>query len=318
MCMRLILFAALIALLPAVAACGFSDEPPPPAPTSTPLATPTPRPTATPLPTPSPTPAPTPSPTETPIPANIAGVGTGAKAGVGASTGGEEADAATAATIINTAIDAMRRMRSFHAEVDAAFTVIQTEASFRMDEQTFGTKFPIRFSGDFLLPDRAAGKLQASLGIVALELDIITIGEQAYITNPETGAWEQYPLAFTGLPDPYDLVLPPSDAARYSDLEVVKDASIDGVKTRHIRANLRASMLGGSYENLFVEMWIGKDDDLIYRMSMAGETEVGEQDTAGLASRALGAADIGGNAEFNMTVTYSDFDAPVVIEPPIP
>ena len=209
----------------------------------------------------------------------------------------------------------MRQVESFHAEVDAAFKVVQTEASFRMDEETFGTEFPIRFSGDFQLPDRADGKLQIALGLALLELDIVTIGEQAYITNPETGVWEQYPLFLTGLPDPYDLVLPPTDTSRYSDLEMVREQTIDGVQTQHIRANLRASVLGGSYEKLFVDMWIGKSDNLMRRLTMSGKAEVEEEDTAELAASVL---DIGGEAEFIMTITYSDFNQPIVIEPPIP
>lgn len=221
-------------------------------------------------------------------------------------------------SVIAAAIEAMQNVESFHAEVDAAFIVVQTEASFRMDEETFGTEFPIRFSGDFQLPDRASGKLQLALGLVLLQLDIVTIGEQAYITNPETGVWEQYPLFLTGLPDPYDLVLLPAETGRYSDIQVVKDETIDGIQTQHIRANLRASVLGGSYDNLFLDVWIGKDDSLIRRLTMSGETDVDEEDTAGLASGALGAADIGGKAEFTMTITYSDFNGDIVIESPIP
>lgn len=220
--------------------------------------------------------------------------------------------------IIAAAIEAMQNVESFHAEVDAAFIVVQTEASFRMDEDTFGTKFPIRFSGDFQLPDRASGKLQLALGLVLLQLDIVTIGEQAYITNPETGVWEQYPLFLTGLPDPYDLVLLPAETRRYSDIQIVKDETIDDIQTQHIRANLRANVLGGAYNNLFLDVWVGKEDSLIHRLTMSGETNVDEEDTAGLASGALGAADIGGKAEFTMTITYSDFNQLVVIEPPIP
>ena len=209
----------------------------------------------------------------------------------------------------------MRQVESFHAEIDAAFTVVQSEASFRMDEETFGTEFPIRFAGDFRLPDRAAGKLQVALGLVLLELDIINIGESAYITNPETGDWEQYPLFLSGLPDPYDLVLLPSGLSRYSDVEVVKDETIDGVETEHVRAKLRANVLGGSYESLFLDVWIGKDDNLLRRLTMSGKAEVNEEDTAGLTA---GVLDIGGDAEFTMTITYSNFNQPVVIKPPIP
>ena len=209
----------------------------------------------------------------------------------------------------------MRQAESFHAEVDAAFKVVQTEASFKMDEETFGTEFPIRFSGDFQLPDRAGGKLQFALGLALLELDIVTIGEQAYIANPETGVWEQYPLFLTGLPNPYDLVLPPSDISRYSDIELVKEQTIDGVRTQHIRGLLRATVLGSSYDGLFTDMWIGKEDGLLRRLSVSGKAEVEEEDTAGLAA---GVLDIGGEAEFSMTITYTNFNAPIMIESPMP
>lgn len=292
-----------------LAACSSPAEPSPtPTPTqastSTPLPTHTPQPTATPLPLPFPTPVPTmiPTTTSTPVPDAAA-----------PSTQPEDES-----LIIAAATEAMQNVESFHAEVDAAFIVVQTEASFRMDEDTFGTKFPIRFSGDFQLPDRASGNLQLALGLVLLQLDIVTIGEQAYITNPETGVWEQYPLFLTGLPDPYDLVLLPAETGRYSDIQIVKDETIDGIQTQHIRADLRANVLGGSYDNLFLDIWIGKEDSLIHRLTMSGETDVDEEDTAGLASGAFGAADIGGKAEFTMTITYSDFNQPVAIEPPIP
>jgi hypothetical protein len=130
--------------------------------------------------------------------------------------------------------------------------------------------------------------------------------------------WEQYPLYFTGLPNPYDLVLLPSDTSRYSDIQIVKDVTIDGVQTRNVKANLRGNLLGSSYDNLFLELWIGQDDSLIRRLILAGETTVDEQDSAGLAGSALGAGDIGGKAEFTMTINYTNFNSPVAIEPPIP
>ena len=298
--MRLPIIALLTALSLLLVACGATDEPPPsltPIPTSTPSPAPTPRPTATPLPTPT--------PTSTPAASNSP-----AKSAAAESPFDRDGVAVIAATI-----DAMRQVESFHAEVDAAFTVIQTEASFQMDEETFGAKFPIRFSGDFQLPDRAAGKLQLALGLALLEMDIVNIGDIAYITNPETAAWEQYPLFLTGLPDPYDLVLLPPETSRYSEIKIVKDEIIDGIETRHLKANLRANVLGGSYETLYLELWIGKDDNLLRRLTMAGKAEVEEEDTAGLA---VGVLDIGGDAEFTMTITYTNYNAPITIQPPIP
>ena len=209
----------------------------------------------------------------------------------------------------------MQQLDSFHAEVDAAFKVVQQEASFKMDEETYGTEFPIRFTGDFLRPDSASGKLQLSLGLALLELDIVTIGDIAYISNPETGAWEQYPLFLTGLPDPYDLVLLPSDPNRYTDIQIVGNETVNGVETQQVTANLRANVLGGSYDKLFLDLWIGKEDGLLHRLTMAGKAEIEEEDTAGLAA---GVLDIGGDAEFTMTITYSNFNTSIVIKPPIP
>jgi hypothetical protein len=90
------------------------------------------------------------------------------------------------------------------------------------------------------------------------------------------------------------------------------------VQTRNVKANLRGNLLGSSYDNLFLELWIGQDDSLIRRLILAGETTVDEQDSAGLAGSALGAGDIGGKAEFTMTINYTNFNSPVAIEPPIP
>ena len=305
--MRLTIFNVLLAAFLLLSACGSpAEERPSPTlvPMRPPELAPTPHPTYTPLPLPTTTPA----PTQTPVPARAP------TPIVAVSPDSGEDDGA----IIAAAINAMQQVESFHAEVDAAFKVVQLEASFRMDEETFGTEFPIRFTGDFQTPDRASGELQVALGIVLLELDIITIGNIAYIGNPETGVWEQYPLYLTGLPDPYDLVLLPSDTSRYSDIEIGKDEMIGGVQTRNVKANLRGNLLGSSYDNLFMELWIGKDDGLIRRLTLAGETTVDERDSAGLAGSAFSAGDTGGKAEFTMTINYTNFNSPVAIEPPIP
>ena len=78
---------------------------------------------------------------------------------------------------------------------------------------------------------------------------------------------------------------------------------------------MRATVLGSSYDGLFTDLWIGKEDGLLRRLSVSGKAEVEEEDTAGLAASVL---DIGGEAEFNMTITYSKFNTLIVVEPPIP
>lgn len=230
------------------------------------------------------------------------------------------ADDDSAREILSAALDAMQAADAFHADVDASFKIVQTEASFQMDEETFGDEFPIYYKGDIQAPDRTRGKLGISLGFFLLEIDIITIGEDAYITNPETGVWERVFAEDTGFPSPYEFVLPPMDSAQYEDVQIVGDNTVDGVASRHISAMVRGNYLGSAYDSLYVDMWVGVEDALVRRLTMAGETSAEAQDSAGLSVDAMPLApgDLGGAAEFNATITYTDFGRDFDIQAPIP
>lgn len=283
------------------------------APTATPMPTATPLPTATAAPTATPMPTATPLPTATVAPepepaANLAAL---------------DASAAispdfTAAETLAAALAAMDAAPSFHAEVDAVIKVVQQEASFRMDEETFGSEFPIRYAGDFQPPDRARGKLSVSLGIFALETDLILIGDIAYIRNPETGEWETLYIQDAGLPSPYDFARLPQDMTRYKGLRIVGDETLDGNPVRRLAATLTGNYLGNRYESLFIEIWVGMRDALVRRYTLAGETAADAGDGAGLTGGALplAAGDLGGAAELALTVTYTDFGKGVDIRAP--
>lgn len=214
----------------------------------------------------------------------------------------------------------MQAADAFHADVDASFKIIQTEASFQMDEETFGDEFPMYYKGDIQAPDRTRGKLGVSLGFFLLEIDIITIGDDAYITNPETGVWERTYIADTGFPSPSEFVLPPMDPAQYEDLQIVGEDTVDGVATRRISAAVQGNYLGSAYDSLYVEMWVGVQDALLRRLTMTGETSAEAQDSAGLSGDAMPLApgDAGGAVEFTATITYADFGKAFDIQVPIP
>lgn len=323
-CMRILRYAAAALFCALLAGCGDTaiDVPTPtatvaptltptatavPPPLATPAATATPAPTATPLPTA--TVAPTSAPTLTPVSESTPNAAQSALA-----------DDDSAREILSAALEAMQAADAFHADVDASFKIVQTEASFQMDEETFGDEFPIYYKGDIQAPDRTRGKLGVSLGFFLLEIDIITIGEDAYITNPETGVWERVFAADTGFPSPYEFALPPMDPARYEDVQIVGDDTVNGVAARRISAMVRGNYLGSAYDSLYVEMWVGVEDALVRRLTMAGETSAEAQDSAGLSGDAmpLSPGDLGGAAEFNATITYTEFGADFDIRAPIP
>ena len=187
-----------------------------------------------------------------------------------------------------------------------------------MDEETFGSEFPIRYAGDFQPPDRARGKLAVSLGLFALETELILIGDIAYILNPETREWETLYIQDAGLPSPYDFARLPQDAARYKGLRIVGDETLDGRRARRLAATLTGSYLGSQYKSLFIEIWVDMQDALIRRYTLAGETDSDALDGAGLSGGALPIApgDLGGAAELAMTVTYADFGKRVDIRAP--
>ena len=82
--------------------------------------------------------------------------------------------------------------------------------------------------------------------------------------------WERVFAADTGFPSPYEFALPPMDPAQYEDAQIVGDDTVDGVAARRISAMVRGNYLGSAYDSLYVEMWVGVEDALVRRLTMAG------------------------------------------------
>ncbi len=233
-----------------------------------------------------------------------------------ASTDAAVSDPAAVAALA-AAIDAMQTTPSFHAEIDAAFKSVQTEASFRMDEETFGTEFPFEVTGDFQADERMSGTVSLAQAGATTALDVVSIGDATYIRSPDTIGWDKFLDADGVFPNLHKLVRPPPDISRYTAAQFAGERTVDGIPVQRIRAELHAVVLGSAFERLECELWVSETDGLVHRMTMVGETSADAQDTAGLAGGgALGAADIGGDVEFTMTVRYSDFGKPLDIQPP--
>ncbi len=245
---------------------------------------------------------PTPAHTPVPMPARSADAAVSDPAAVAA---------------LATAIDAMQIAPSFHAEIDAAFKSVQTEASFRMDEETFGTEFPFEVTGDFQADGRMSGTVSLAQAGATTALDVVSIGDATYIRSPDAIGWDKFLDADGVFPNLHELVRPPTDISRYTAAQFAGERAVDGIPVQRIRAELDAVVLGSAFERLECELWVSESDGLVHRMTMAGETSADAQDTAGLAGGgALGAADIGGDVEFTMTVRYTDFGKPLDIQPP--
>ena len=67
-------------------------------------------------------------------------------------------------------------------------------------------RYPCPSEGDYSRPDRSQTSVAIDLAIVKFEMDVIVIGNDVYMTDPETGEWirsDAYPDFM--LIDPIDL-----------------------------------------------------------------------------------------------------------------
>ena len=194
----------------------------------------------------------------------------------------------------------MASVESFHFTTTGSLETTETES-----EMTIS----IAFEGDSLSPDRTSARLTLGVSVFLLEIDIVTIGADVYLTNPMTGEWEvTWPDEF-GIPDPVLLVsgVFPS----LSDMKKVGEERIGEVPTYRLSGSVTSAdleILGADLES--VDIWIGAEDSLLYRISTQG--------LANLDELGLSLEDMGLEGEWTITlqIDLSDFNAPVTIEPP--
>ena len=207
--LRLCLIFAIGIVFVGIAACGDdsttttqprSVEPSPSVePTSVPTAVPTtaPMPTATAIPTPEPTAAPTatppPPPTATAVPEPASTSGAGINLSADCLPGGVLDNAAT---VLSCGMQAIQQVESFSFEGK-----VDLLALFPIAVDGVGTgEGAIRLNGAFVAPD----KLQFTVSMEAegekIEINGLTIGQDAYVQDPESGQW------FKGVPPDADFL----------------------------------------------------------------------------------------------------------------
>jgi WD40 repeat protein len=276
----MIIILALLAL--ACSANPFAkDEPTQEPPTAEPVATKEPEPTNTPQP--SPTPEPTSPPTAEPAPT-------------------QEPQSST--DVLESAGQAMSELESMHMSLDMQLT---------MGGEGLGLDIPIVFEGDFQAPDKSAGTLSFSFLGIAIEMETITIGDTTYTTNFETGEWEIssgdtfFDLDQFGIPvaSPESFLDMGPDV--FSDLQVVGEESLNGVSTIHMRGSMSLDDVIGTGDLAELNVWIGVDDHYMHQMTIEGQTVVED-----LGDSPFG----GGEVDMLITITMSNFNEPVDIQPP--
>ena len=198
------------------------------------------------------------------------------------------------------AIDAMASVESFHFTTTGSMETTETES-----EMTIS----LTFEGDSLAPDRTSARLTLGVSVFLLEIDIVTIGSDVYLTNPMTGEWEITSADEFGIPNPVLLVSGVFPAL--NDMKKVGEENIGEIPTFHLSGSVTSAdleMLGADLES--VDIWIGAEDSLLYRISTQGLVNL---DELGLSLEDMG---LEGEGTITLQIDLSDFNESVEIEPP--
>ena len=237
-----------------------------------------------PSPTPTPTVAPTPRPTNTPAPTP-----TPVLSGV------------SPRSVLEVAAEAAETVESYHSELDLEV---------RSPTEAARLEFSYRLVVDYQEPDSWRAEITATVPLQgSIEVQMVSIGDTAYATNPETSEWEFVPTESFPL-ESIDL-LTKDTVARMGDLSVEGVEQLDGADVYRIAGTVPAgavatttllgALIDGGEGDLSIVYWIGVDDSRIKRFT--GEGDVG--------------IDAGNRISVSVTADFSDFGKEVVIEAPV-
>lgn len=137
--------------------------------------------------------------------------------------------------------------------------------------------------GAVVVPDRLRAKVAGTFARIPIVSELVIVGGRDYFKDPLTGRWrtldiETSPVA---LFDPRAGVLAVVRRAR--DLALAGEESVGGVDTYHLRGKVRARdaaplVAASSSEERLVDLdlWVGKDDDVLRRVRVSGPIAPGE------------------------------------------
>jgi hypothetical protein len=199
-------------------------------------------------------------------------------------------------------------------------------------------------NGEAQFPDRYHAVINAKMAGLSVATEVIVANGKAYVKNPLNGKWEvsSQPGGITGQlsqPDPlsYDQLL-----KNVKSIKDLGDTTLNGTTVHHYQLTpdkdkLIASLDKAAAKNpqavaaikqvldsgtMTVEVWFGKDDHLVRRVSTDADYTVNLNQLMGSLGSSAGAssknlpAGSSIHATAHVVINYHDFDAPVTISIP--
>ena len=200
----------------------------------------------------------------------------------------------TASEIIASSSEQMQSIDSFH---------------FELEQEGGGTPIAMGLEmtsavGDVARPDKLQTTISGTVAGMFIEVQIINIGEDIYMTNPLSHKWELLPAQFSIL-KVFNVNTGIGAVIKgIKDLARLDDGEVDGVPCYHLSGSIESETLRPititSIEgaSIPIQIWIGKDDFLPRSISLEGK--ITEAEAEGIVR----------------TLTLSNFNAAVSIEAP--
>jgi hypothetical protein len=196
--------------------------------------------------------------------------------------------------------------------------------------------------GEAQFPDRYHATINAKLGGFSIATEVIVANGKAYVKNPVSGKWQV--SAQAGLTGQFNQPDPLSYEQLLKNVKSIKDLgdeNLNGTTVHHYRLTpdkdkLIASLDKAAAKNpqalaaikqvldsgtMTVDVWFGKDDHLVRRVSTDADYTIDLSQLMG----SLGSAGKPGtqipagatvHATAHVVINYHDFDAPVTISIP--
>jgi hypothetical protein len=231
----------------------------------------------------------------------------------------------------------------FDLQGHATLTLPPAMASlFNQSGSAAGTmKIDIAGNGEAQFPDRYHATINIKMGSFTVASEIIVANGQEYIKNPLTGKWEA--TRGTGVTDQLGQADPLSYEQFLKNVKSIKDlgdTTLNGVAAHHYQLTLDKDKLLATMEKsartaqsaaamkqvldsgtIVVEVWFGKDDHLVRRVSLAMDYSANLSSLSGSmggsSSSTTGTSAASNiHATANLVINYHDFDAPVTISIP--
>ncbi len=169
-------------------------------------------------------------------------------------------------SVLPKAVDSFQALKSFH---------------FRLEHDNGGSPIPpgltlITADGDVIVPDRMSAKLDAKAGQQTVNVSVIGIGDQGWITNPFSRQWQPLPSGTT-IKDIFD----PAQGVKaivgsLQNAQVTAEENVSGTLCYRVEGSVPSEVLQAAAPiakpglTVGIKVWIGKDDSLIRQVYLVG------------------------------------------------